>query len=121
ETTWRLVQDELKDPVYVCDTAQLSDGSYKLRVKATDAPQNYPAEARTADVESDFILVDNTGPVVDPLTAAMEGEKLKVTARIYHAVGPVKRAEVSVDGGDWVMVQPVDRIFDQKIEEISVS
>jgi hypothetical protein len=121
ETAWRLVQEDLKDPVYVWDTSQVPDGTYKLRVVATDAPQNAPNEARTADAESDFTVIDNTAPVIAPLTAAMDGGKLKVSARISDVVGPLKRAEVSVDGGDWVIVQPVDRIFDQKVEEISVS
>jgi hypothetical protein len=120
ENAWRLVKEDLKDPLYVWDTAQVPDGSYKIRVVASDAPQNAPFESRTAEMESDYFTVDNTAPVVDGLTARLEGGKLKVTARVSDAVGPLKRAEVSVDGGDWEIVHPVDRIFDQKTEEVSV-
>jgi hypothetical protein len=121
ETNWRQVEKELKDPVYVWDTSQVPDGNYKVRVVATDAPQNAPSEVQTAEMESDFVLVDNTAPVVHPLTASIEGGKLKVTARVSDAAGPLRRAEVSVDGGDWVIVHPVDRIFDQKVEEVSAT
>lgn len=120
ETAWRLVKEDLKDPLYVWDTAQVPDGNYKIRVVASDAPQNAPFESRAAEMESDYFTVDNTAPVVDGLTARLEGGKLKVTARVSDAVGPLKRAEVSVDGGDWEIVHPVDRIFDQKTEQVSV-
>lgn len=120
EEGWRLIEKRLEDAIYTWDTARVPDGHYWLRVIASDEAQNMPGEERTATRESRCLVVDNTPPTVEGLAATLDGGRLKVTARLADGVGPLKKAELALDGGEWRVVQPLDRVFDEAVEEVSV-
>ena len=47
ETTWRPLKRGLWDPIFVWDTTSVPDGTYYIKVSASDAPSNSPATALT--------------------------------------------------------------------------
>ena len=53
ETEWKLLKDKVAEKYYSWDSTAFPDGEYRLRITASDAPGNPPAEALTARMESD--------------------------------------------------------------------
>ena len=112
ENTWHLLKDNLSDRFLSFDATALPDGSYRLRVVATDAPSHQPGEALTGERISDLFLVDTATPQVGPLLARPEKAGLHVTATATGSRAPIARAEYSLDAGPWQYVEPVGRLSD---------
>ena len=117
ETRWLLLKDSLTDKAYSFDASLLPDGGYTVKVVASDAPSHSPGEALTATRESRRFEVDTTPPRVENLTAALEGTKIHVHFRAEDGFSTIKRAEYSVDAGEWKYVEPAGQLSDAKIED----
>ncbi len=117
ETRWLLLKDNLSDKAYSFDASLLPDGGYTVKVVASDAPSHSPGEALTAERESRRFEVDTTPPRIENLTAAVEGGQIHVRFRAEDGFSPIKKAEFSVDAGEWKYVEPVGKISDAKVEE----
>jgi len=116
ETEWKLLKDKLSDRFYSWEAGLMPDGGYTLRVVASDAPSHSPDEALSAMKESARFEVDHTPPIVQALNARMENGVVHVTFRAEDGFSPIKRAEYSVDAGDWQFVEPVGQISDARLE-----
>ena len=116
ETRWLLLKDNLTDKAYSFDASLLPDGGYTVKVVASDAPSHSPGEALTATKESRRFEVDTTPPRIDNLAASVEGGQIHVTFRAGDGFSSIKRAEYSVDAGDWNYVEPVGQLSDAKTE-----
>jgi len=112
ETAWKLLRDKLAERYYSWDSTAFADGEYRLRITASDAPGNPPAEALTAQTVSDPFLIDNTPPRIAGLTAVRSGARLQVKWHAADALNNVTKAEYSLDGGDWKVASPVTRLSD---------
>ena len=118
ESAWKLLKDNLKDRYFSWDTAAFPDGEYVLRITASDSPSNPPAQALSASLVSDPFLIDNTPPQISNLTgSAASGNKLDVHWTARDSRSTIDRAEYSVNGGDWVLIDPVNRLSDSPDEE----
>jgi sugar lactone lactonase YvrE len=118
ESGWKLLKDNVKEKALSWDTGAFPDGEYVLRVTASDSPSNPPDQALTASLVSDPFLIDNTPPQIVNLTgAAAAGNKLEVRWSARDARSTIDRAEYSVNGADWVIVDPVSRLSDSPQEE----
>ncbi len=116
ETRWLLLKDNLSDKAYSFDASLLPDGGYTVKVVASDAPSHSPGEALTAEKESRRFEVDTTPPRIENLTAAVEAGQIHVTFRAGDGFSTIKRAEYSVDAGEWKYVEPVGQLSDAKTE-----
>jgi sugar lactone lactonase YvrE len=112
ETNWQLLKDKVKDKYLSWDSTAFPDGEYRIRVAASDLPSNPPAEALSTSAESDPFLIDNTPPRIANLAATQTGGKLHATWSASDALSNIKKAEYSVDGGDWTMAAPVTKLSD---------
>jgi len=117
ETRWLLLKDNLTDKAYSFDASLLPDGGYTIKVVASDAPSHSPGEALTANKESRRFEVDTTPPRVENLTASVEGAQIHVRFRAEDGFSNIKRAEFSVDAGDWKYVEPIGQLSDAKVED----
>lgn len=113
---WLLLKDDIIDKAYSFDASLLPDGGYVVKVVASDAPSHSPGEALTASKDSRRFEVDTTPPRIENLSASADGDQIHVTFRAMDGFSPVKRAEYSVDAGDWKYVEPVGQLSDAKIE-----
>jgi hypothetical protein len=109
------------DRSYSFDASLLPDGGYTVKVVASDAPSHSPGEALYAERVSSRFEVDSTAPVIDNLTATIENDKrnnaqIRVRFHASDTFSAIKRAEYSVDGGDWQFVEPVGQLSDSKTE-----
>ena len=116
QTRWLLLKDNISDKAYSFDASLLPDGGYIVKVIASDAPSHSPGEALTASRESRRFEVDTTPPRIENLSAALEGGQIHVTFRAVDGFSPLKRAEYSVDAGEWKYVEPAGQLSDAKSE-----
>ena len=116
DTRWLLLKDNLTDKFYSFDASLLPDGVYTVKVVASDAPSHSPDQALTAEKESLRFEVDTTPPQIENLTASVENGKIHVTFRAVDSFSNIKRAEYSVDAGEWQFIEPVGQLSDSKAE-----
>jgi hypothetical protein len=112
--------EEVEGKNFSFDSKGVPDGSYAIRVTASDRRFN-PGDERTASRESESFLVDNTPPRFDEVKSRRDGGKIVVSGRLQDALADVVRIEWSLDGGDWQEAPPSDGIFDSRTEEFSIS
>jgi hypothetical protein len=117
ESRWLLLKDDLSDRYYTSDSSLFPDGGYTVMVVASDAPSHSPGEALYAQKISARFEVDNTPPVIENLTAALDGKQIRVRFRARDWFSVIKRAEYSLDGGDWQFVEPAGQLSDAKSED----
>jgi sugar lactone lactonase YvrE len=117
ESRWLLLKNDLADRFYSFDSSLLPDGGYTVMIVASDAPSHSPGEALYSQKVSPRFEVDNTSPVIENLNAALEGKQIRVRFRAVDSFSAIKRAEYSLDGGDWQFVEPVGQLSDSKTED----
>ncbi|HYY99520.1 MAG TPA: hypothetical protein VE642_13045 [Pyrinomonadaceae bacterium] len=118
ENTFHLLKDNLRDNFYSIDGAALGDGRYVFKVVASDAPENSLGQALTGERVSEPLSVDSTPPIVRPAGDAQVAADGRVRVRfsVEDSSGMIRRADVSVDSGDWRAVFPEDGIADSPRE-----
>jgi len=112
-----LVEDEVLDkPTFTWDTSGLPDGTYRLRLVVSDAPDNPPDRALSATSFTAPFRVDNTAPRVE-VRARVAGDRLLVEGEaVDQSRGRVAAVRVSVDGGAWQVLAAADGIYDEAAE-----
>jgi len=108
ETAWKLLRDNVRERYLSWDSTAYSDGKYVLRITATDAPSNPPDQALTTMRESDPLLIDNTPPEITWNTVV--GSTVPFHAK--DALSILGKAEYSLNGGDWIVIEPTTRLTD---------
>ena len=144
EGVWKPLgsREKITDRVYSFENGLLPDGGYVIKVIASDSPAHSAEESLTAEKESARFEVDNTPPAIADLNAALEAEPVSangnkktpvrrkdgernvlsagpvihVTLRAADSYSPIKRAEYSLDAGEWQFVEPVGLLSDSKAE-----
>jgi len=117
ESRWLLLKDDLTDKAYSFDASLLPDGGYVVKVVASDAPSHSPGDALTAERVSHRFEVDTTPPRIENLSASSDGKQIHVYFHAEDNFSPIKRAEYSVDAGEWKYVDPMGQISDSKAED----
>lgn len=117
ESTWHLLKDDVKDKYWSWDSSAFPDGEYVLRVTGADAPSNPRDQALQASLVSDPFLIDNTPPQILNLAAAVSGNKVSVRWTAHDARSNIDKAEYSVNGGDWLLAEPVNKLTDSPEED----
>jgi WD40 repeat protein len=116
ERDWKLLKSDLTDKFYSFESGLLPDGGYTVKVVASDAPSHSPEDALSDEKQSLRFEVDNTAPRIENLSARVEGQDLHITFHAADDGSPIKRAEYSIDAGDWQYVEPVGALSDAKSE-----
>ena len=117
DTRWLLLKDNISDKAYSFDASLLPDGGYTIKVIASDAPSHSPGDGLSDSRESRRFEVDTTPPRIENLSASVEGGQIHIQFRAEDSFSPIKRAEFSVDAGEWKYVEPVGHLSDSKAEE----
>ena len=117
ESGWKLLKDSVKEKYLSWDSTAFPDGEYVIRVTASDSPSNPRDQTLQASLESDPFLIDNTAPQILKLAASASGNKVDVRWRAHDARSNIDKAEYSVNGGEWLLIQPVTKLSDSPDEE----
>jgi sugar lactone lactonase YvrE len=121
ETEWKPLEEGLTEKRVSFDTTAFPDGAYRLRVIASDARSNPPEQALSGELTSALFVIDNTPPAISGLAASAEGGKLRVRFKAADVLNVVTKAEMSVNGGEWTVIQPTTRLSDSREEDYDVS
>jgi len=121
DTAWKPLKRGLWDPIVVWDTTSVPDGTYYVKVAATDAPSNSPATSLVGEFESVSFDIDNTPPQVEVQSATRAGTRATVKFAVRDEQSAVLRVEYSLDASRWRVAYPVDGIPDSRREEFDVT
>ena len=126
ERTWTVLKDGLNDDVFTWDTTTVPDGTYVVKVMASDAAGNAPPLALQGERESQTFEVDNTPPAVEitPATSASAAQPaapstVRFIVRDGHS--PVQRVEYAGAGERWRQAYPVDGLLDAREERFELA
>jgi hypothetical protein len=121
ETTWKALRTAVTEPILVWDTTTAPNGTYLVRVVASDAPSNASETALVGEMDSTVFDIDNLQPhvTIEPPRAA--GGKVAVTFEVKDDQSAIQRVEVSTDGVQWRSVFPLDGIADSRVERFEVT
>ncbi|MGH9371897.1 MAG: hypothetical protein ACRD15_10240, partial [Vicinamibacterales bacterium] len=119
ETAWKPLRRLLWDPIFVWDTTSVPDGTYIVKIAASDAPSNSPGTALTGELESTSFDIDNSPPRIEVQPPAKPGARV-ITFVVRDDHSAVQRVEYSLDASRWRIVYPKDGIPDSRREEFEV-
>jgi hypothetical protein len=112
ESEWKLLKDKVREKHLSWDSTAFPDGDHLIRVTASDSPDNPPGQELSGQLVSGLFLIDNTPPEVTGLAAARTAGKLEVRWKAKDARSLIQKAEYSVDGGEWLVVEPTTKVSD---------
>lgn len=121
ESEWRVLEEGLTETIYAFDTLSFPDGTYLLKLTASDAPSNPLGLELKSERTSPPLVIDNSLPAVKNFTAARNGAVLDVSFQTEDAYSYIEEAKVLVRPGEWRVVFPVDGIADSRSESFKFS
>jgi len=121
ETNWKALKRNLTDPILVWDTTSVPNGTYMIKVVASDASANPPGAALLAERESDTFDIDNAPPMITVNSVSREAGRTIVRFVVKDADFPVQRVEYSLDADRWRPLYPRDGIADSRTEEFELT
>jgi hypothetical protein len=120
ETAWRVLKQGLTDQLFVWDTTSVPNGTYVLRVVASDEPSNPPSAALTGEADSATFDIDNTPPVIRVTGIRRDGARSVIAFVVQDEQSPVLRVDYSLEAERWRPLYPKDGICDSRLEEFEL-
>ena len=120
ETAWKTLRKATSDTILVWDTTTIPNGTYFVKVVASDSPSNPLGAALSGELDSIAFEVDNTPPVITVGTLRVERGQTIVPFDVRDDHSPVLKVEFSQDGQRWRGVFPVDGIADSRAEHFEL-
>lgn len=120
DPAWLPLRTNISESIFTWDTTSTPNGTYLLRVVASDAQSNSPTDALTSSLESIPFSVDNSPPNIqfENLESSTDQNTVSFTVRDNHS--PIRRVESSVDTKNWQVLYPIDGITDSGYEEFYI-
>lgn len=120
ETAWRPLKRELRDTMLVWDTSSVPNGTYVVKVAASDVRANPAESALVGELESSSFEIDNVAPTVQTGAVRRDGTRFIVPADIRDTDSAITRVEFSVDAQRWQPAFPRDGILDARQEVFEI-
>ena len=120
ETGWRTLKHALGDSIYAWDTTSVPDGTYLIKIAASDAATNSPGDALVGELESTAFDIDNTPPRIEVGQLRHDGEWMVLPFTVHDAHSPVQHVEYSLDANEWHAIYPMDGIPDSRSEQFEI-
>ena len=116
ETEWKALRKNVADFILVWDTTTVPNGTYFVKIVASDSPSNPLATALTGEMDSAAFEIDNSPPVISLTSVRTERARTVITFDVKDDHSAIKLVEFSEDGQRWRGVFPVDGIADSREE-----
>ena len=117
EKSWRTIVEETPEQLGSWDTGEIPDGSYHVRVTASDRLDNPGALALSHTKEAGPLLVDNTPPEISRFKLEKIPTGLRISFRAQDKASVLSQAFIRLPDGREQRLDPVDRICDSRQEE----
>ncbi len=121
QTDWTALRRGVTDTILVWDTSTVPNGTYFVKVVASDAPSNAPAAALAGELSSAAFEVDNTPPAIAVGATRVANGRTIVSFDVRDDHSPIERVEYSRDGVEWQGVFPTDGIADSRLEHYELT
>ncbi len=116
ENAWRVVKEEWQDSLFVFDTLSYPDGTYFVKLGASDLGSNPPGSELKGEKTSPPLVIDNSLPVVKSFTATRDGNSLDVAFQVEDSFSSIQEVEYLIRPGQWRVIFPVDGVCDSLME-----
>jgi len=116
EQTWKTLRKGMSESILVWDTTTIPNGTYFVKIVASDAPSNPMSTALTGELDSQAFEVDNTPPTISVTNVRVVSGRTLITFDVKDDHSPIRGVEFSQDGQRWRSVFPVDGIADSREE-----
>ena len=111
---WVRIEEAFGKSEYEWDTTTTPSGIYRVKVVASDRPDNAEGSALTGSRESNPVLVAHEGPRVTIKLLAVEDGKAMFEATAIAPLARLSAASFSINGKRWESAFPTDGLFDGK-------
>ena len=121
DTAWKSLKDDLVDAIYVWDTTSVPNGTYVVKVVATDQASNTPGAALEGELESSAFDIDNAPPVVVVTGSRPANGRTTIQFEVRDEWSSISKVEYSLDAQRWQVAYPRDGIFDSRSEQFELT
>jgi hypothetical protein len=116
ETAWKPLRRGISETILVWDTNTVPNGTYFIKIVASDSPSNPPGTALAGEMDSATFEVDNTPPQIVLGGVRVEGGRTVIAFDVKDDHSTIQRVEYSQDGLKWRSAFPTDGIADSREE-----
>jgi hypothetical protein len=120
ETAWKALKRGLTEPILVWDTTSVPNGTYLLRVIASDSVANPPGHALNGHMDSTSFDIDNAPPTIGVTGVRRDGGRTVIAFDVRDEHSAVQKVEYSLDGDRWRPIYPKDGISDSRLEQFEL-
>jgi hypothetical protein len=121
ETGWKSLKNDLEDAIFVWDTTSVPNGTYVVKVVASDQASNTPGAALEGELESSAFDIDNAPPTVVVSASRSNNGRTTIQFDVRDEWSSISKVEYSLDAQRWQIVYPRDGIFDGKTEQFELT
>ena len=121
EPTWKALRRDITDSILVWDTRTVPNGTYFVKIVASDTPSNAVGAALSGELDSVAFEVDNTPPEISVESARVVSQKTIVSFEVRDDHSPIQKVESSSDGLTWRPAFPLDGIADSRTERYEIA
>lgn len=114
---WFPIVEEHTETYFSFDATVLPDGVYRFRVTASDAAANGDGEPLRASRVTGPVTIDHTPPVL----GKVDRQSGRIRFEVRDALNPLRQAEYSLDGGEWLDLVPADGLLDGRSERFELA
>lgn len=121
EAAWNTLRRDFTDSILVWDTTTVPNGTYFVRVIASDRASNSTTTTLSGELDSAAFEIDNTPPLFSLPAVRVDGARTIISVDVRDDHSPIQRLEFSVDGEQWTPAFPADGIADSRTEHYDIS
>ncbi len=120
DAAWKTIRRGITDQLFVWDTTSVPNGTYVLRIVASDAASNPPGAALAGEADSVSFDIDNTPPAIHVTGVRKQGDAVVIAFDVRDDHAAVQRVDFSSDGTRWRPIYPLDGICDSASERFEL-
>ncbi len=121
DTAWKSLKDDLAEAIFVWDTTSVPNGTYVVKVVASDQTSNTPGAALEGELESSAFDIDNAPPAVVVTDSRQANGRTTIQFEVRDEWSSISKVEYSLDAQRWQVVYPRDGIFDSRSEQFELT
>jgi len=120
DNNWLLLKKDLTRSTHTWDSRSMPDGSYQLKLIASDEKSNPLNAALFAEKTSDWFIIDNSGPEIKSISLKKCGaDSVQASFTVWDKLSAIKKVEFSLNAQKWNWVYPQDQVCDTKEEKFN--
>ena len=115
-----MLKDGLDDDVFTWDTTTVPDGTYVIKVTASDGAANAASLALQGERESQSFEIDNTPPAVTVAPTGAGAAPGTIRFTVQDTQTAIQRVEYASAGDRWRQAYPMDGLLDSREERFEL-